>query len=80
MVKKLLAGPARLGGSVLAAVVDVVLQVGASVWRARAQLLDAAGAVCLVVFAGSFGLRWAFAVAGVYLLVRGGLIEAKVRR
>lgn len=57
--------------------VEVVMLPAAALWAARAQLIEVAGLVCLVVFAGSFGARWAFLVAGVYLVVRAGVIEAR---
>ncbi len=65
-----------VGSSVLL-VADRVLSFAAGVYKRQATVLDVAGAVCVTVFAASFGARWAWLSAGVYLLIRAGQIEAK---
>jgi hypothetical protein len=62
---------------ILVAVAELAMVPVAFLWSKRAQLIELAGLGCLVVFAGSFGSRWAFLIAGVYLVARAGVIEAR---
>lgn len=63
--------------SKVAAVVDAGLRGAAALHRRKASFMDAAGAVCVGVFAASFDPRWAWLTAGIYLLVRARDVEAK---
>jgi hypothetical protein len=62
---------------ILVVVAELAMVPLALLWSKRATLIETTGLVCLVVFAGSFGARWAFLVAGLYLVARAGVIEAR---
>lgn len=56
-------------------IVNAVLAVAAAVWTRRAGLIEAAGAVCLVVAASMLSIPLAWAVAGVALVLFAASIE-----
>lgn len=80
MVKRTIDYLLGLPGRAAMAVAFAVVSAAALAWRARATLLEAAGAVALAVFAAGHVDRGAWLVAAVACITKAAEVDARARR
>lgn len=63
----------------LSAFAGLVVDLVAAVFVRRATLVEVAGFACLVMFASTFGARWAWGLAGVGLTLKSLELDQRLR-